>query len=102
MQELWFVATYVATYLRRNEPIAAKVVFGDERKHLIVRRLLDRWIGLASNWTARAGFFGHGLRHRPDASTFDAFSATYVGADPDANWTARFATTDLFCRAAAA
>ncbi len=100
VQEFWFVATYVAKYLWRNELLAAKVIFDYELKYLVVRRLLDWRAGAATGWSVPSGFFGRGLQQRLDAETWDAFMATYVGADPAESWAALFATTDLFRRAA--
>jgi aminoglycoside 6-adenylyltransferase len=99
-QEFWFVATYVAKYLWRNELLTARVIFDHELKYLIVRRMLDWRVGAANDWTVPSGFFGRGLQRRLDAATWAALMATYVGSDPAANWAALFATTDLFRRVA--
>lgn len=100
VEEFWFVATYVAKYLWRDEFLAAKVIFDYELKYLVVRRMLDWRVGEAGGWSVAPGFFGRGLPRRLDAETWDAFEATFVGSDRDANWYALFATADLFRRVA--
>lgn len=90
VQELGFVATDVARYLWRNEPLAAKVIFDHELKPLVVRRMLDWRGGLQNDWAVPSGFFGRVLQHQLDPATWDAFMATYVGADPAANRAALF------------
>ncbi len=58
--------------------------------------MLDLRVGLANDWTARSGFFGRGLQRRLDAAPRDAFMATYVGIERNANRAALFATIGLF------
>lgn len=100
VQEFWFVSTYVAKHLWRNEPLAAKVICDHELKYFlkyfVVRRMLDWRVGLANDWSTGSGFFERGLQRRLDAATWDAFMATYVGIERNAHRAALFTTIELF------
>lgn len=95
IQECWWVAAYVARYLRRGDVYAAKVICDYELKHLLVRRLLEWRIELDHDWSLKPGFFGRGLERHLPAEIWARFAATYVGTDPTANWTALSDTMDL-------
>lgn len=100
VQEFWFVTTYVAKNLWRDELIPVKVILDYELKYLLVRRLLEWRIELDHDWSLKPGFFRRGLQACLDAETWAAFAATYVGPDREANWAALFETIELFRRLA--
>lgn len=96
VEEFWFVTTYVAKYLWREEFIPSKVIFDYELKYLILRRLLEWRVAIARDWSVQPGFFGRGMQRVLDAETWQEFEATYVGPDREDNWAALFRTIDLF------
>lgn len=100
VEECWWVATYVAKFLWRDESLTAKVLLDYELKYLLVRRLLEWRIEIDHGWSVKPGFFGRGLQGHLDADTWAAFAATYVGTDRDENWAALFETIALFRRVA--
>jgi aminoglycoside 6-adenylyltransferase len=100
LEEFWFVTTYVAKYLWRDEFLPIKVILDYELKYLIVRRLLEWRAEIDHEWTVQPGFFGRGLQHFLDPETWHEFEATYVGPDREENWAALFRTIALFRRVA--
>lgn len=100
VEEFWFVATYVAKNLWRDEFLPMKTIFDYELKYLIVRRFLEWRIEIDHGWTVQPGFFGRGLQRYLDAATWTAFEGTYVGSDRAENWAALWQTISLFRRLA--
>ena len=100
IEEFWFVATYVAKYLWRDEFIPVKVIFDYELKYLLLRRLLEWRVEIDRGWSVQPGFFGRGLQRYMDPALWAQFEATYTGPDRGENWQAFFATLDLFRRLA--
>jgi aminoglycoside 6-adenylyltransferase len=100
VQAFWWVATYVAKNLWRDELGSVKVLLDHEMKDLLLRRLLEWRAAIDHGWSLKSGFFGRGLRRHLDAETWARFAATYVGPDRGDNWDALFAATDLFRRVA--
>lgn len=97
IEEFWFVATYVAKYLWREELLTAKVILDYELKYLLLRKLLDWRIAIDRQWAVASGFFARGLQRYLDDATWVRLAATYVGLGREENWAALFATLDL-CR----
>jgi aminoglycoside 6-adenylyltransferase len=97
IEEIWFVATYVAKYLWREELLTAKVILDYELKYLLLRRLLDWRIAGDQEWSVASGFFARGLQRYLDDATWERLAATYAGLGREESWAALFATLDL-CR----
>lgn len=98
--ELFFhEGTYIAKHLWRDELMPAKTIFN----HVLsghLRRMLEWRAGLDHDWSVKVGVMGKGLKAYLPSDIWAAYERTYVGADIDANWTAFFATIDLFRRVA--
>lgn len=99
-EEFWFVATYVAKYLWRDELFTANVLLDYELKYLILRRFLEWQVEIANDWRVPPGFFGRGLPRQLDAETWAELQATYAGSSPAEHWAALFRTIALFRRVA--
>ncbi|MGH2614773.1 MAG: aminoglycoside 6-adenylyltransferase [Thermomicrobiales bacterium] len=97
IEEVWWVATYVAKYLWREELLTAKVILDYELKYLLLRTLLDWRIASGRQWSVASGFFARGLQRYLDDATWARLAATYTGLGREENWAALFATVDL-CR----
>jgi aminoglycoside 6-adenylyltransferase len=65
-----------------------------------LRKMLEWQVGIESNWSARPGAHGKGLKKWVAPETWAALEATYVRAGRDENWRALFETIDLFRKAA--
>jgi aminoglycoside 6-adenylyltransferase len=102
VEEFWWVTTYVAKNLWRDELMPVKVLLDYEIKYLLVRKLFEWRIEIDHHWSLKPGFFGRGLKAHLDAETWTAFEATYVGPDPGDNWAALFKLIALFRRVAVA
>lgn len=100
IEEFWWVTIYAAKFLWRAEPVAVKALLDQELKFLLLRRLLEWRVAIDHDWSFKPGFFGRGLHRELDAETWNQYAATYVGTDPEENWTALFATIELFRRIA--
>jgi aminoglycoside 6-adenylyltransferase len=100
IEEFWFVTTYVAKYLWRDELVPVKTILDYELKYLVLLKLFEWRIGIDYDWSVKPGFFGRGLGRYLAAATWAQFEETFVGPDRPANWTALYTTIDLFRRVA--
>lgn len=89
-------ATYVAKHLWRDDLLPAKYCLDQMMKGSKLRRMLEWLAGCNGGWTYRSGALGKGLKRHVPANVWAALERTYVGADPEENWGALFATIDLF------
>lgn len=100
VQEFWWVATYVAKSLWRDELVFARWVMDEDLKNGSLRRVLEWRFELDHGWSIRPGVLGRGLKRLLPRDLWDALEATYVGPEIAENWEALFRTTALFRRAA--
>lgn len=96
LEEFWFVSTYVAKNLWRQEFIPARVIFDYEMKYLIVLKMLAWRAGLDHHWAIQPGFFGKGMQRYLAPRIWDAWLATYSGPDAAEMRAALYATIALF------
>lgn len=96
VEEFWWVATYVAKSLWRDEiPFARWVLTADIRDGSL-RRMLEWRIEIDHGWAVRPGVHGRGLKALLPPDLWAELSASYVENDWDALWR----TATLFRRAA--
>lgn len=100
VEEFWWDTTYVAKALWRGEIVFAKFVLDYDAKLVALRRMLEWRIELEHDWSLRPGAYGRGLERYLPPDVAAELAATYVDADPSANWDALFRTTALFRRVA--
>lgn len=96
VEEFWFVTTYVAKNLWRQEFIPARVIFDYELKYLIVLKMLTWRAGIDHHWTIQPGFFGKGMQRYLAPHIWDTWLATYSGPSTSEMWAALHATIELF------
>lgn len=97
VEEFWWLCTYVAKNLWREELLTARVLFSYELRHLILLRFVTWRIGLDSGWTAWPGFFGRGvpaLMGEPLWAEWQASERSLTTSDE--LWVALWSTNELF------
>lgn len=96
--EFWWVSTYVAKGLWRDEPIYAKTMMEGPVRDMLVRML--QWqVGVRTGYTADTGKFGKYLQRYMAPDEWTSFRRTYADADPDRMWEALQTMGELFRRA---
>lgn len=97
--EFWWVTTYVAKGLWREEIIYAKYMLdGPVREQVL--KMLEWRIALQTNFTRSIGKHGTGLRQRLAPEYWALLERTYADAGYGATWDALDVMCELFRRAA--
>lgn len=97
--EFWWVATYVAKGLWRDEITYARYMLDQVMREQLMQ-VLAWYVGVASDFAAGPGKFGKYLRHCLEPELWALLLATYADADAEHTWDALFAMTALFRRTA--
>ncbi len=100
VEEFWWVTTYVAKSLWRDELVFARWCLDQEIKLGVMRRLLEWRVEIDRDWSLKPGVYGRGFKRQLPADIWSDFASTYVGPDIQDNWTALFRLTTLFHRVA--
>ena len=94
VNEFWWVSTYIAKALWRNEPITAKYLF-----EVIVRDCLNRmvawYIAMQHDWQINVGKMGKKFGKLLPAELWQELLSTYPGIEEGAIWRALFRAGDL-------
>jgi aminoglycoside 6-adenylyltransferase len=94
VNEFWWVSTYVAKALWRNEPITAKYLF-----EVIVRDCLNRmvawYIAMQHDWRINVGKMGKNFGILLPTELWHELLLTYPGIEEDALWQALFRAGNL-------
>lgn len=101
VEEFWWVATYVAKSLWRDELVFAKWGLDHEIKLEVLRRLLEWRIEIDHDWSLKPGVNGRGFKRQLPADIWSDLASTYVGPDFEDNWAALFRSATLVRRVAA-
>lgn len=92
--EFWWVSTYVAKALWRNEIVSAKYLF-----EVIVRDCLNKminwYIAMQYNWQINVGKMGKNFEKLLPPALWQELLATYPGAEEEEIWQALFNAGDL-------
>lgn len=100
VEEFWWVATYVAKGLWRDEVVFARWVLTADLRDGALRRMLEWRIEIDHGWSVRPGVHGRGLKTLLPTSIWSDLADTYTGAGIENDWTALWRTTALFRRIA--
>lgn len=93
--EFWWVSTYVAKALCRNEIIPAKELFETIVRPMFMK-LLSWKIGMENNFSIAGGKGGKFLRNYLSTDLYTKILATYTDADSENNWKSLFNIMELF------
>jgi aminoglycoside 6-adenylyltransferase len=97
--EFWWVATYVAKGLWRDEIIYAKYMQDQVMRDQLVQMLV--WcIGVKTDFARSPGKYGKYLRRCLEPELWAALEQSYADADINRTWDSLFAMAALFRRAA--
>jgi aminoglycoside 6-adenylyltransferase len=100
VDEFWWDTTYVAKSLWRGEVVFAKFALDYDAKFGALRRFLEWRIEIDHEWSLKPGAYGRGLERLLPAELWSELAETYVGIEPEDNWSALFRTAALFRRVA--
>ena len=100
VEEFWWVATYVAKSLWREELVFARWVLNADLRDGALRRMLEWRIEIDHGWSVRPGVHGRGLETLLPAGTWAELADSYVGPGIENDWTALWRTAALFRRVA--
>ncbi|MDO9086248.1 MAG: aminoglycoside 6-adenylyltransferase [Anaerolineaceae bacterium] len=94
VNEFWWVSTYVAKAIWRNEPVTAKYLF-----EVIVRDCLNRmvawYIAMQHDWQINVGKMGKKFGSLLPTEVWQELLLTYPGIEEDAIWQALFRAGNL-------
>src|SRR5579859_1030167 len=96
IEEFFHELTYVVKHLWRGDLVAAKAMFETSVKTENLLPMLEWRLGMAENWSVKAGVLGRGLKRRLSPERWAALGATYVGPEWVENWEAIFKTVAFF------
>jgi aminoglycoside 6-adenylyltransferase len=89
LNEAWWIQTYVAKAIWRDELPLAKYMF-DVILIECIRKLLSWYIGEAHNWNINVGKCGKWIKHFLNEETYNEFIALYPTVDYEEMWQALF------------
>jgi len=93
--EFWWVATYVAKGLWREEIAYAKFM-SDQVVHEQLMKMLTWYIGVQTDFTVNPGKYGKYFQQYLEPGEWQTFLDTYADADYDRTWNALEAMCRLF------
>lgn len=100
VEEFWWVSTYVAKNLWRDELLFAHWCLDSELRVGVLRRLLEWRVELDHNWALRPGVLGRGLKGYLPGDLWAALETTFPGSALEGHWDALYALVALFRRVA--
>ncbi len=93
--EFWWVSTYVAKGLLRNE-----ITYSKEMLETVVRpmfmKLIEWFIGIETNFSVSFGKCGKFMKQHLSSKQYDKILATYSDQQVENNWKSLFIMTELF------
>jgi Streptomycin adenylyltransferase. len=93
--EFWWVSTYVAKGLWRNEITYAKAM-ADGPVRAMLHQMIRWHIGIAASFTKSAGKEGKYFKNYLSPRLWQTFLSTYSDADAERSWASLFAMCRLF------
>lgn len=100
VEECFWVATYVAKSLWREEIIFARWVLTADLRDGALRRMLEWRMEIDHGWSARPGVHGRRLKALLSADTWAELVESYAEPGSENDWTALWRTMALFRRVA--
>lgn len=100
VEEFWWVATYVAKSLWRDEVVFARWVLTADLRDEALRRMLEWRIEIDHGWSLRPGVHGRGIEARLPADIRAELTDTCIGMGVEKDWAALWRTAALFRRVA--
>jgi aminoglycoside 6-adenylyltransferase len=93
--EFWWVSTYVAKALWRNELVYAKAMFEGPVRSMFLK-MIEWKIGIDTGFSISFGNNGRNIERYLSPGLYEKLLTTYADHDPANNWKALFAITRLF------
>jgi len=93
--EFWWVCTYVAKGLWREEIIYAKYMLDQVTREELLK-MLTWYIGVKTQFSRNPGKFGKYFQQYLEQELWDMLQKTYTDASYDSTWEALFTMCDLF------
>lgn len=100
VHEFWWDATYVPTYLWRDQlPFAAQMLAQPLRNEFL-RTIIEWFIGVQRDWSVNTGVGGRWFKRYLDEQTWSEYTSTFAAGENEAHWEAFFNMVALFRRLA--
>jgi aminoglycoside 6-adenylyltransferase len=96
VEEFWWNTTYVAKYLWRDEPFAARANLDAEIRLHVLRPMLEWLIEVENGWSVRPGAWGRQLKRQLKPEVWAEVEKTFGGADDKGHWQALSQTILVF------
>ena len=93
--EFWWVSTYVAKGLWRDEIIYSKDMLEKPVRAMFLK-IIEWYIGVDENFTVSFGKCGKNLKEYVSPELYDKILSTYPDADKDNIWNSLFLITEIF------
>ncbi len=93
--EFWWVSTYVAKGLWRDEIIYSKDILEKPVRAMFLK-IIEWYIGIDTNFTVSFGKCGKNIKEYVSPELYDKILSTYPEADKNNIWKALFIMTELF------
>jgi len=100
IEDSFLVATYVAKYLQRGDPIAAWHILDTFLKQEHLLPLLVWHFEIEQGWTVKPGLHGRRIQQHLRPDLYADLLSTYIGAGYDESWEALYKTFALLHKAA--
>jgi aminoglycoside 6-adenylyltransferase len=88
VEEFWWVTTYVAKGLWRDDLAFTKWVLDQDLKMEALRRMLEWSIEIEHDWSVKPGALGRGLKQLLPVEIWSEFASTYVRLEREQTWEA--------------
>lgn len=96
VEEFWWVATYVAKSLWRDDLVFARWVLDQDLKLEATRRMLEWRIEIEHQWSVKPGVYGRGLKQHLPPALWSQLIQTYGALTIEDTWSALDRVIALF------
>lgn len=100
VEEFWWISTYVAKSLWRDELAFARFCLDQDMRLGVMRKMLEWRIEIDHDWSVKPGVLGRGLKKMLPRDIWEELEATYTGPELEENREALFRLGALFRRVA--
>jgi len=93
--EFWWVSTYVAKGLIRNQIIYSKEIFETHVRSMFLK-IIEWYIGIETNFSVSFGLHGKFMKEHIHATLYNKILSTYPDHKAENIWNSLFIMTELF------
>jgi aminoglycoside 6-adenylyltransferase len=93
--EFWWVSTYVAKGLIRNQIIYSKEMFETHVRKMFLK-IIEWYVGIETNFSVSFGMYGKFMKEHIHSTLYDKILSTYSDHKAKNIWNSLFIMTELF------